>query len=42
MQQDRSPKIRVVIRKRPLSKKEEQRGESDIVEVQDESSVVVF
>ena len=35
------PKIRVVIRKRPLSKKEVGRGEHDAVEVVGQQAVVV-
>jgi kinesin family protein 2/24 len=35
------PKIRVVVRKRPLNKKEQQRGETDVVEVRSGSSVIV-
>ena len=35
------PKIRVVIRKRPLSKKEAGRGEQDAVEVTGQQGVVV-
>ena len=29
------PKIQVIIRKRPVSKKEENRGEKDVVEIYD-------
>lgn len=35
------PKIRVVVRKRPMNKKELQRAETDIVEVRGGSSVIV-
>lgn len=34
---DMIPKIRVIIRKRPLMQKELSRGETDIVEVRNES-----
>ena len=36
-----SPKITVAIRKRPLSKKEIGRGETDIVRIEDQGSVVI-
>lgn len=35
------PKILVAIRKRPLSKKEESKGESDVVSVKNQQTVVV-
>ena len=34
-------KIKVVVRKRPISKKEEQKGEKDIIEVSDSKNLVV-
>lgn len=40
-QEDRAPKIRVVVRKRPMSRKEESRGEDDIIEIRDQCTVVV-
>lgn len=39
--QDNTPKIRVVIRKRPLSKKESQRNDIDIVDVRGTQTTVV-
>jgi kinesin family protein 2/24 len=44
MQYDKAseqPKIRVVIRKRPLNRKEAARGEQDVVEVLHSNQVVV-
>ena len=44
MQYDKAseqPKIRVVIRKRPLTRKEAARGEQDVVEVLHSNEVVV-
>jgi hypothetical protein len=38
---DNSPKIKVIIRKRPLSKKEMQAKELDIIEVLKQQSVIV-
>jgi len=38
---DSSPKIKVVIRKRPLSKKEINQKEMDIIEVVNKVSVIV-
>jgi kinesin family protein 2/24 len=35
------PKIRVVIRKRPLNKKEQSRNEQDVVDVLNNAEVVV-
>ncbi len=35
------PKIRVVVRKRPMNKKELGRNESDVVEVRGGASVIV-
>lgn len=37
-----SPKIQVLVRKRPLTGKEEARAESDIVRVLDEQSLVLL
>ena len=37
---DNAPKIRVVIRKRPLGKKEMQRGEPDIIDIRGDQTVV--
>jgi len=39
--QDNTPKIRVVIRKRPLSKKELQKGDVDIIDIRGPQTVVV-
>ena len=36
-----TPKITVVVRKRPLNRKELQRNETDIVKVADQSQVVI-
>lgn len=36
-----TPKITVIIRKRPLSKKEIAKGETDIIRIPDQSSVLV-
>jgi len=36
-----TPKIRVVIRKRPLNKKETSKNDSDIVEVTSKDSIIV-
>lgn len=33
MSSDKTPKIKVLVRKRPLSKKEQLRGESDIIAI---------
>ena len=38
---DNIPKIRVVIRKRPLTKKELLKGDQDIVEVREPQAVIV-
>ncbi len=38
---DNTPKIRVVVRKRPLSKKEINRGDPDIVEVRQPNTIIV-
>ena len=38
---DNTPKIRVVIRKRPLGKKELQKGDGDIVDTRGPQTVVV-
>jgi hypothetical protein len=35
------PKIRVVVRKRPINSKEKGRNDKDIVEVKDESTLTV-
>jgi len=35
------PKILVAIRKRPLSKKEQSKGENDVVSVKNQQTVVV-
>jgi kinesin family protein 2/24 len=35
------PKIRVVVRKRPLMGKEVKRGDTDVIEILDESSLIV-
>ena len=35
------PKIRVIVRKRPLSKKEASKGENDIVDIRGTNQVVV-
>ena len=35
------PKIRVIVRKRPLSKKEFARGEKDIIEIPNNHTVLV-
>jgi hypothetical protein len=35
------PKIRVVVRKRPLMSKEVKRGDSDVIDILDESSLIV-
>jgi len=39
--EDSIPKIRVVIRKRPLSSKEEKRADTDVLECMDYSSLIV-
>lgn len=36
-----TPKIRVMVRKRPLNKKEISRGETDIVNIEKDQTVVV-
>jgi kinesin family member 2/24 len=41
MQASEQPKIRVVIRKRPLNRKEVARGEQDVVEVAHSNQVIV-
>lgn len=38
---DSTPKIKVLIRKRPLNKKETQRNEQDIIDIRDTQTVVV-
>lgn len=38
---DKTPKIRVLVRKRPLSKKEQLKNEEDIIEVENSQSVIV-
>ncbi len=38
---DDQPKIRVVVRKRPLTRKEQSLREQDVVEVRDGTTVVV-
>ena len=38
---DNTPKIRVVIRKRPMGKKEIQRNDADIIEIRGPQTVVV-
>jgi hypothetical protein len=38
---DSIPKIRVVVRKRPLNKKEAQRSEMDIIEIRNNNTVIV-
>lgn len=35
------PKIRVVVRKRPLTNKEEKRGEKDIMEIRTSEKLIV-
>lgn len=35
------PKIRVVVRKRPLNKKELKKGELDVVEIPSDTNVIV-
>lgn len=35
------PKIRVVVRKRPLMAKEVKRGDTDVIQVLDETSLIV-
>lgn len=40
-QQRESPKITVAIRKRPISKKELQRNENDIVRIEQTGTVIV-
>jgi kinesin family protein 2/24 len=37
---DNTPKIRVVIRKRPVNKKELQKGDTDIIEVNNPNVIV--
>jgi hypothetical protein len=39
--EDNLPKIRVVIRKRPLNKKESTKNESDIIDVRGPQTVIV-
>lgn len=41
MKPEEQPKICVVIRKRPLNKKEQQRNESDIISVQNGQTLIV-
>lgn len=41
MSSDKTPKIRVLVRKRPLSKKEQLKGETDIISIENNQSVVV-
>ncbi len=38
---DNTPKIRVIIRKRPLTRKESSKGEADIIVIKDPQSVIV-
>lgn len=41
MSSDKTPKIRVLVRKRPLSKKEQLKGETDIISIDNNQSVIV-
>lgn len=41
MSSDKTPKIRVLVRKRPLSKKEQLKGQIDIVSIDSNQTVVV-
>ena len=41
MKTEEQPKICVVIRKRPLNKKEMQRNENDVISVKNEETVIV-
>ena len=42
MQQSKNtPKIRVLVRKRPLSRKEQLKSEQDIIEVENNQTVIV-
>lgn len=38
---DSAPKIKVLIRKRPLNRRESQKNEADIIEIRDPQSIVV-
>jgi len=40
--EDNQPKIKVIVRKRPLNRKEVARGERDIVAVRDSYTVAVL
>jgi hypothetical protein len=41
MQESKSPKIRVLVRKRPMNKKELAKGEVDIVTITKDQTVIV-
>ena len=41
MENDNTPKIRVVVRKRPISKKEGLRSDPDIIEVTPNNQIIV-
>ena len=41
MNTDKTPKIRVLIRKRPISKKQIQKGDQDIVTVEEGQTILV-
>jgi hypothetical protein len=41
MQESKTPKIRVLVRKRPINKKELARAETDIVSIENGQTVVV-
>jgi hypothetical protein len=41
MNEDKTPKIRVLIRKRPMNKKEFSRNETDIISIEQNKSVIV-
>lgn len=41
MLESHTPKIRVLVRKRPLNKKELSRAETDIVDIENDQTVVV-
>jgi hypothetical protein len=41
MLESRTPKIRVLVRKRPMNKKELSRGENDIVCIEKDQTVIV-
>lgn len=41
MQESKTPKIRVLVRKRPMNKKELSKGEVDIVGIEHDQTVIV-